>query len=965
MQLLQLILESDEAGYVYEVCEEDCLRHRVPVVDSVLSIKKLPVIMEEENDEDSEVDPGIPFSIDDLESSKLVYEGHLQSDPSVEVSTSRNISLGTNSSDRRDPSNADAIVRPPIVNDVTESVNVRFVDESPGALVDYTIAPDEDQYADIQPSTDLSEFLSRPVLINTTNIDLTTTIGAMTPFSPWYLYFNAPNIKNKLQNYSYITCKLHIKTVVNCSPFYYGSILYAYQPASGWTITPNVSDNTSIITASQLPHYWIYPQTSHGGEMVLPFFYHKTYLDITTATETQNMGQIIPWVVTNLQAANGQATGNVNLNTYAWATDVKLHAPTYRGAMQGLTTNDEYGTGFISKPASAIATALGYLSEVPVIGKYATASSMATSTIGKIAHLFGYTNLPNMNNVNYLKPHAAPHFASSDVSVPFEKWSLDPKTEMSIDPTLHGLPSTDELDISYLIQKEAFLCTFEWTQSQAVDTLQFAACVTPDLFNYTSAGGTGKTAYYDTPLRYFTRLFQFWKGDIIFRFKFICSPYHKGRVRFSFDPRGNITTVSPDYVSIFNEIIDIGTVQDIEIRVPYMQNEPWLDTAPYNITSLNWATPMTGTPLSSIQYVSGYNNGTITCRVVNQLTAPATTSDITVQVFVRAADSLEVGVPINPLQISPMICQSTITDNIGGYENPLLVTAGRITTTPPKTRYLLNFGENIKSFRKLLRRTVYHSSSSYNDTGNNAGTVKVISVVHNRIPFLPGFDSNGVSNVTKPNAGGTGYCNLACASVFTYLYPCFAASRGSFNWHHIWDSVSPNRSLESGFLVTPPSLRNLAYARYPYVIAPGTTVQNPSTYNITGGVNGSNHQAWSYYQNQSNMSAARTSAAGGSIQVPSVNKTLSFVAPNYNQYKFNFNILNNGNGSANAVGSALDTGTYRDNVVSSGEVLGNASGVSILTTVDKYFSVGADFNFLYFLNVPVWYTYANADLKPA
>ncbi len=947
---------------MYEVCEEDCLRHRLPVVDSVLSVKKLPVIVEEDSDE-SEVDEGT--SCVDSSVYNSVYSGKKQSDVTSEMGGSKNISLGTSSGERRDPSNADAVVRPPIVNDVTESVTTRFVDESPGALVDYTIAPDDDQYADIQPSTDLAEFLSRPVLINTTSVTLATAVGAMSSFNPWYSFFNATTIKNKLQNYAYLTCKLHIKTVVNCSPFYYGSVLYAYQPASGFTITPNTADNTSIITASQLPHYWIYPQTSHGGEMVLPFFWHKTYLDITVASETQNMGKVIPWVVTALAAANGQASGNVNLNTYAWATDVKLHAPTYRGAMQGLVMGDEYGTGYVSKPASAIATALGYLSEVPVIGKYATASSMAASTIGRIAHLFGFTNLPNMNNVNYLKPHAAPHFASSDISVPFEKWALDPKTEMSIDPTLHGLPSTDELDISYLVQKESFLCTYDWTQAQAVDTLQFAACVTPDLFNYTTAAGTGTTAYYDTPVRYFSRLFQYWKGDLIFRFKFICSPYHKGRVRFSFDPRGDITNNSPDYVAIFNEVIDIGTVQDIEIRVPYMQNEPWLDTNPYNVSTLNWASTATGTALTSIQYSSGYNNGVLTCRVVNQLTAPSTSSNLSVQVFVRAADSFELGVPIEPLQISPVICQSSITDNMGGYENPLLVVAGQINTMPPKTRYLLNFGENIKSFRKLLRRTVYHSSSSYYDTGSNAGTVKVVSVVHNRLPFLPGWDTNGVSSVTKPNAGGTGVCNIANASTFTYLYPCFAASRGSINWHHNWDSVNPVLALAATLSINPPQLRNLSYSRYPLTITAGNTVFNNATFNTTGGVNGNNAQAWSYYQNLTTVNAVNNTTSGGAIQVPTVNKALSFVAPNYNQYKFNFNILNNGNGSANAVGSALDTGTIYDNVMSSGVVLGNATGVPVLTTVDKYFSVGADFNFLYFLNVPVWYTYANSVLKPA
>jgi hypothetical protein len=61
-----------------------------------------------------------------------------------------------------------------------------------------------------------------------------------------------------------------------------------------------------------------------------------------------------------------------------------------------------------------------------------------------------------------------------------------------------------------------------------------------------------------TPMSYAAFPFKWWRGDIIFRFKFICTRFHKGRVRITFDPINDISVSTPDYTTVFNEVVDIG-----------------------------------------------------------------------------------------------------------------------------------------------------------------------------------------------------------------------------------------------------------------------------------------------------------------------------------------------------------------------------------------------------------------------
>jgi hypothetical protein len=158
-------------------------------------------------------------------------------------------------------------------NEVTATAVAEFLDETPGTSWGIPHI-DRSNLNDQQPQIELAQFLSRPVLIKTQIWSQTDTIGTFTTWDPWFLFFNFPAIKNKLNNYSYISCTLKLKFVINASPFYAGALCYTYCPLQYYCGENIVSDpfQGELILYSQRPKVWIFPQTCGGGEISLPFF---------------------------------------------------------------------------------------------------------------------------------------------------------------------------------------------------------------------------------------------------------------------------------------------------------------------------------------------------------------------------------------------------------------------------------------------------------------------------------------------------------------------------------------------------------------------------------------------------------------------------------------------------------------------------------------------------------------------
>jgi hypothetical protein len=314
-----------------------------------------------------------------------------------------------------------------------------------------------------------------------------------------------------------------VKFVLNGNGFYYGRAIASYLPLhNADTFTKDraffIED---VVAASQRPHIYLDPTNSQGGSMCLPFIWPNNALDIPEA-EWDDMGDIIIHGMQNLKHAN-DASGSVTVSVFAWAEDVHLSIPTANepgalspqaGELYVPQAGDEYGQGMISKPANAIAKAMGALSAIPAISPYARATEIAASAVSKVASAFGFSRPTSMEEIAPYKPTFLGNMANANVTDTSNKLTFDVKQELTVDTRTMGLDGTDEMTIKSLGARESFLTQFSWPVSAASETLLWNSEVNPVIWNELDQGGEIE---YHMPACCFAALpFRSWRGTMNF-----------------------------------------------------------------------------------------------------------------------------------------------------------------------------------------------------------------------------------------------------------------------------------------------------------------------------------------------------------------------------------------------------------------------------------------------------------------
>lgn len=791
---------------------------------------------------------------------------------------------------------------------------VSFNDLVPPNIVEIPRSPEEISQNMAMDSISLGDFLSRPVNIASYSWLEASPIGTLASFDPWSLFFNNATVKYKLNNWAFIRCNLNVRFVYNASPFYYGSLMASYIPLPVFNQNHLVDDGNGnfLIPHSQTKgRSFIYPQCAEDVEMHLPFFHPNNFLKCQYKTDFDDMGKIYLNVVNQLSSANGVVGAGISVKVYAWATDVVLSGPSI-----GLAMQDEYEMdGPVSRPASAIANIASRLGELPYVGKFATATQFGAMAVARIAKLFGFTNVPVIADQHGFQPRPFPPIASADIGFPVEKLTLDPKNELTVDHSSVGLSMMDELPISYLVQKESYLTSFSWTTAQATDTLLFTSAVTPQLY---AASADTDFQLYMSPMCWVSNMFNYWHGDVIFRFKVVCSKYHRGRLRFTFDPDGyaaeNIVVDSSSSNVTMTEIIDISEKTDVEMRIPYQQYLAWCYLKSANLlthTNERWGS-------AGFKHVRGETNGSITMRVQTVLTAPIDPSTIKIQVFVRGAENLEFGSPtsvgIERLQ--------TLTLQDGDIEDtqPTCVSVGR-PSRPVDHIYLTYMGERVASLRSLMRRYCKIFTYAPADSGNDMD-LRVITL--HRLPPPPGYLTSGALSTAKgivAPAATFGF-NWTLGNYLSYVVPAYVGNRGSINWTVNCDGSGPINQLTA--------VRDKAAT-----VTASTTIPAPI------GTASSNEKYWWTY--------TRTTGAGAILANTSTSSGLNFQVPFYSNRKFAPCDAKAQSDSTGRVDVANDAWTLE---ASLSNTVGRSTGENFRATF--YAGMGTDFDLLYFLHVPTY-----------
>jgi len=639
----------------------------------------------------------------------------------------------------------------------------------------------------------LCDFLSRPTLVSSISWLQGTPFGSVR-IDVWRSFFEAATIKRKIENYAFFQGEIHIKVLVNSSPFNYGALIAAYEPlvAHGYDVSAaaNISDNR-ICEYSQFPHIWLLPATSQGGEIVFPFLYDLDWLDLTNLSEVQNMGALRFFEADSLDTANGSVGQEVDIQVYVWFEKVELSGLTHKASLQmGVLSDvvdrvpqmwqaataksmDEYAKRPVSSIAGTVAAIAKPLTSVPGIGIFAKATSMGASAVSKIASLFGWTNPPNIANVEPVRQAPYHGLASAAISVPGDTFSLDPKCELSVDPRTVGLGDVDELTISNLAQREAYIGSCIWSPTDVTNTTIIASPVHPTHYVVGPNVLNGDEISF-APIGLLSQTFGYWRGDVIFRFKIICSEYHRGRLRFVWDPMLALFGSSANNNTALNRVVDISQEKDIEIRIPYNQARHWLKTPELNAVGALSYLRVKGQAF--VNFVDAETtNGMLTCSVLNALSAPEPSATVRILIFVRGSPNLEFCVPKNPL------------DRTFSYFPPQggeVSISGSSVDNTDQHQYDVYFGDPVRSLRTVLRRANPNVTLHiFNNSLPGGYLIKWVVFNNSIFPYFNGFDPTSNFNAVSYVSGNKPY-SFAVNTPFHMWVPCFKGMRGSMYWHY-------------------------------------------------------------------------------------------------------------------------------------------------------------------------------------
>lgn len=838
--------------------------------------------------------------------------------------------------------------------------NILFRDQNPSYVygVDYV----DDPTRGIQDTDDatLDNFFSRPLKISTQEWGTGTTLGY--DFDPWELYFGNPRVINRMTNYNLMRAKLRLKIVINGNGFQYGRAMVGYLPMDSYdkmSIFASLIPH-DLVQLSQCPHVFIDPTTSTGGELCLPYFNHFNNSSIPFGNY-RNLGRIYVRTINALKHANG-AGDKCTVSIFAWAEDVQLNvltsvdAPTLTpqsgmeskgkkntmskstqggkkssyarqdggAATAGKEIDEANSTGMVSGPATSIVKAANALSVIPQIAPFAMATSKVVGAVGNAAKALGYSRPPITKNPEPYRPTPASQLATTNTPDTAIKLTVDEKQELTIDPGIAGLGPEDPMSIQNIASRESYLTKFNWDMGTAPETLLWNARVDP--VQWVRSGGS---AYHFPATAMAALPFEYWTGTLKFRFQIVCSAFHKGRLKFVYDP---LFLASNEYNTNYIEIVDIADTQDFTVEIGNGQATTLLQHAlPGEDPDLDQhnVLPLTYKP---------YGNGVIGVYIVNELTTPNSDvdNDIQVNVYISAGDDFEVFVPddhfqkfvfkpqsgIEPQSGNEIIPESQDTEEPSAPEQSMSDILGPgIQNTQQINKVFA--GETIVSFRALLKR--YNLWRREKTTEANTTNFTRISTTKNMFPFYRGNVSGAVDN----RQGNTVPYNFVNTVMLHWVAAAFSGWRGSIRYKLMFDKCNHfvAQSHSSRVYISREGV-------YPPGVASYTRELSPYGGNSNDGFVSSRVLA-------GNMST--TGVNGMLYATDSINSTVEFEIPYYSQYRFT-------PGKLIDYTNANNTGNWSPNWKMEANL--HSSGIS---SVDYHVAAGEDFQVYFFTGLPRMY----------
>ena len=486
---------------------------------------------------------------------------------------------------------------------------------------------------------DVKQFLSRPFLLDSGSLAATDGPYTFTTFGCFTAMRLSNMFTSKLRGAYLVRATTHFTLQINANRMQMGRYLLCYMPTGGMVQTGvdylafYEMHRYSRVECTQLRHINMDVNCDTQGVVTIPYSGNTSGWMFNTApgTDIGDPGVIFMYPYVPLQSAAGSTTATYQL--FVHYTDIQIDGVGV--AQSGFTSTikrkkdmlaeEAITTRPISTILSSLSSVSSNLSNIPLLSSMMTASKVVTDALANAAYTMGWSKPINMSIAHRVRKEQFPYLAVSDAHDTSDTLALTLGNSVGI---ISGFGNTDkdELSIDYLKSIQAFYAQYTWTQALASGTQIFNLAVSPDV--NVGSSDTQNTLYSWPPIAYLARLFCYWRGSIVYTFKFTKTEFHSGRLMVRFIPYDNITYTYPGITTnnkpyMLKAIIDIRECNEFSVTVPFIAQKHWLDRDPtYGVT------------------------GSLVLEVLDPLVSPATVpSTIYISLEVSGGKDLEFAVP--------------------------------------------------------------------------------------------------------------------------------------------------------------------------------------------------------------------------------------------------------------------------------------------------------------------------------
>lgn len=523
-----------------------------------------------------------------------------------------------------------------------------FVDKMPGTTSIRPLRMDLDPHllssAKYGEAENIYDFLAKPYPLIQGVFQSTDTSTTFTRYQYFQDILTLEPYASKLKGFMGIRADMVLKVVFNANSFQAGRYILAVSPHGGTGQNPavymeNGTRFASLTQITQLPHVEFDLNTESSATLTVPYssVYSHVPVNPPAPNTTHSLGTIILLPYSPVVSTAGSSS--VPFDLYVSFTNVDLAAPVFPQMAKGSNTVEREqaaaNIGPVAKGAGkvkALANMVGQ--KVPLLASIAEPVSWAMDLLEGAANIFGWSNPSNLAPAQRITDTAFAYANNADAgdnSLPISLYSCN---QVEVAPGYSGT-ALDEMVLSHLSQIPAYMETITWSTANATGSVLYSFNLTPYAAVRTSASGASTVSHF-TPVGLLSRLFQYYRGGLKFKFKIVKTRYHTGRLILSFNP--SVGTVATPISSITDttylnrQVIDISTQTEFEYTVPFISLSPWKPT-----------------------YGQYGEIGALTMVISNPLVAPATvSSSISILMEICGAEDIEFAVP-KSFDLTPVV----------------------------------------------------------------------------------------------------------------------------------------------------------------------------------------------------------------------------------------------------------------------------------------------------------------------